>query len=112
MLHYNKRKAKATLNSGWSRPYIVLKKLGVCNYEIQEEGGPIKRAHVDDMRFDPGAPYRKNFVRDEQPPNDFSSALEENLYADKGQEEYSAPAYPLRRSERLANKPRLDYSEQ
>ena len=110
VLHFNKRKAGPTISSGWTGPYLVVEKTGVATYNIQL--GPdtdLVRAHVDDLRGDPGPMLRPNWVR-KPPVQGPVEALEDLTYADEETEHPTMPELP-RRSDRLRQLVRPDYRE-
>jgi len=63
VLYFHKPSSNQTLNSGWSGPWVVTKKLSPVNYILQKneaDGGRI--AHCDELQMDI-YPERTNWVR-------------------------------------------------
>ncbi len=66
VIYWHKPTAMQTLSSGWTCPYVVIKKVSVVDHRIQlNPTWPSKVVHVDQLILDPCHQAWANWVRDE-----------------------------------------------
>ncbi len=65
VIYWHKPTAMQTLSSGWTGPFVVIEKVSVIDYRIQNPTGPSKVVHVDRLILDPCPQDRANWIRDD-----------------------------------------------
>ena len=92
VLYFNKRLSTYTLHTGWSGPYVIVRKLNDTTYEIQKSETDRKiSVHCDVIIPDPWNPNRANWVLE-------NLDREEHILDDESQNDTTQVKVPIRKN--------------